>query len=111
VKAVRERQQVFEIYGNGRTEKQPAEGGVSMGCSEDLASLLHTARYKCHHRLRLCTAMHPVDNRVQKKCTQMNISQIKSKGTLLTATAPANKLFCDVAGCHMHVSGVCVGNN
>ena len=45
------------------SEEAPAEGGVPMGCSEDLTSLLHTARYKCHNRLRLCTGMHPVDNK------------------------------------------------
>ena len=44
----------------GRVEEQPAEGGVSMGSSEDLASLLHTAGYESHHGLRLCTPMHPV---------------------------------------------------
>jgi len=57
---VRERQQVVLTYGNGRAEELPAEGGVSMGSSEDLASLLHTAGYECHHRLRLCIPTHPV---------------------------------------------------
>jgi len=57
---VRERQQVVLTYGNGRAEELPAEGGVSMGSSEDLASLLHTAGYECHHGLRLCTPTHPV---------------------------------------------------
>ena len=29
---------------------------------------------------------------------------------LLKASAPANKLFCDVTGCHVLIIGVCVGN-
>ncbi len=64
-----------------------------MGSSEDLASLLHTAGYECHNRLRLCTPMHPVDSIVQKYFTQRNICQMSSKGMLLTATALQTKCF------------------
>ena len=107
---VRERQQVVPGGSDSwQTEEPPAEGGVSMGSSEDLASLLHTAGYECHHRLRLCTAMHPVSKLSESPGCAGNAEvhhtgecQMSSKGMSLTATALANKIFCDVTGCHMY---------